>query len=339
VLPAEWTRVHRLFFQTSNLGAWDSSLILFLVEIADRADAQGAQIDTSGLPPGLGRLVSLARTMPDRADARRETASPKQLERIGATVLETLGQAREMLTFLGEVVQALGRLLVGRAHLRSSDLTLFMQQCGAEALPIVTLISILVGLILAFVGSVQLAMFGAQIYIADAVGIGMLRQMGAMMTAIIMAGRTGAAFAAQLGSMQVNEEIDAFKTLGISPLDFLVLPRMLALVLMMPLLTIYADVLGIFGGMLVGVGMFDIPATQYLNQTIAAISLSHLSVGLFMSLVFAVVIAVAGCYHGMKSGRSSAAVGDAATRAVVSAIVGIVVADAVITLVSTKLGI
>jgi phospholipid/cholesterol/gamma-HCH transport system permease protein len=167
----------------------------------------------------------------------------------------------------------------------------------------------------------------------------MLRQMGALMTAVIIAGRTGAAYAAQLGSMQVNEEIDAFRTLGISPMEFLVLPRLLALVLMVPLLTLYADVLGILGGMLVGVGMFDIPATQYLNQTLEAAGLADLFVGLFMALVFAVIIAVAGCYQGVNSGRSSAAVGGAATAAVVSAIVGIVVADALITLVTTELGI
>jgi phospholipid/cholesterol/gamma-HCH transport system permease protein len=244
-----------------------------------------------------------------------------------------------MLTFLGEVVQACGRMLLGRARLRASDLGLFLQQCGAEALPIVTLISVLVGMILAFVGAVQLAMFGAEVYIADAVGIGMLRQMGALMTAIIMAGRTGAAFAAQLGSMQVNEEIDAFKTLGISPLEFLVLPRTLALISMVPLLTLYADVLGILGGMLVGVGMFDIPFSQYLNQTREALTLAHLGVGLFMSLVFAVIVSLAGCYQGLRSGRSSAAVGEAATRAVVSGIVGIVVADAAITLIITELGI
>jgi phospholipid/cholesterol/gamma-HCH transport system permease protein len=338
-LPVEWSQIRRLRFHDTGLASWDSSLVLFLRDIADLAEAQSVEVDTADLPPGLRRLLSLVGSAPERKDTGGESTRQGLLERIGGRVLTAFDQTRALLAFLGEVIQAIGRLAIGRGRFRASDLALFMQQSGAEALPIVTLISVLVGLILAFVGSVQLAMFGAQIYVADAVAIGMLRQMGAMMTAIIMAGRTGAAFAAQLGSMQVNEEIDAFKTLGISPVDFLVLPRVLALVLMVPLLTVYADVLGIFGGMLVGVGMFDIPVTQYLHQTREASSLSHLSVGLLMSLVFAVIIGIAGCFQGLASGRSAAAVGDAATRAVVSAIVGIVVADAVITLVTTELGV
>jgi len=339
LLPADWDSTRRLRLQASDLGAWDSSLILVLLRLADLAEAQGTELDASGLPAGAQRLLALARKVPERSGARREPRRPGLLERTGAKYLQVMAETRARLAFLGELVPALGRLLVGRARFRGSDLALFVQQCGVEALPIVTLISILAGIILAFVGAVQLAMFGVQIYVADAVGIGMLRQMGAMMTAIIMAGRTGAAFAAQLGSMQVNEEVDAFKTLGISPMDFLVLPRMLALVSMVPLLTLYSDLLGILGGMLVGVGLFDITLAQYLNQTRAAVSLAHLGVGLFMSLVFAVIIGLAGCYQGLSSGRSSAAVGDAATRAVVSAIVGIVVADALITLVATELGI
>jgi phospholipid/cholesterol/gamma-HCH transport system permease protein len=338
-LPTEIQGVRRIRFEDAGLGAWDSSLILFLLEIADFAEARGIEIDTANLPAGACRLLSLARLARSRTEKRRDTAPPALLERIGRGALRALDQVLSVLSFLGQVVQAFSNLAVGRARLRPSDLALFVQQTGAEALPIVTLISVLAGLILAFVGSVQLATFGAQIYVADAVAIGMLRQMGAMMTAIIIAGRTGAAYAAQLGSMLVNEEIDAFKTLGIDPVDFLVLPRLLALVLMLPLLTIYADAVGIFGGVLVGVGIFDIPLTQYLNQTREAASLQHLSVGLIMSLVFAVIIAVAGCYQGLRSGRSSAAVGDAATKAVVSAIVGIVVADAVVTLLITELGI
>lgn len=339
LLAAKWDAIERLRLEDAGLGEWDSSLILFLLGLVDQAEARDVAVNTGGLPPGVRRLLDLAARTPERAGARREVLQPGFLERIGFSFIGVLGQTRSMLTFLGELVLAFGRLIAGRARFRASDLALFVEQCGAEALPIVTLISVLVGLILAFVGAVQLATFGAQVYIADAVGIGMLRQMGALMTAIVMAGRTGAAFAAQLGSMQVNEEIDAFKTLGISPLDFLVLPRTLALLLMVPLLTIYADVLGIIGGVLVGVGMFDIPLTQYLNQTQEAVTFRHLGVGLFMSLVFALIIAMAGCYQGLSSGRSAAAVGEAATKAVVSAIVGIVVADALITLVTTELGI
>src|SRR3546814_507817 len=156
-----------------------------------------------------------------------------------------------MLAFLGETALMFGRFLAGLATYRRPDFLLTLQECGAQALPIVTIISLLVGLILAFVGAVQLEQFGAEIYVADLVGIAMAREMGAIMTGIVMAGRTGAAFAAQIGTMQGNEEIDALTTLGISPIDFLVLPRMLALMLMMPLLCIYADLTGILGGWLV----------------------------------------------------------------------------------------
>ena len=192
-------------------------------------------------------------------------------------------QQCEMVNFLGETSVAFGRLLTGRASFRRSDLMLLLQECGAQALPIVSLISLLVGLILAFVGAIELKMFGAQIFVADVVGIGMVRVMGAIMTGIIMAGRTGAAFAAQIGTMQVNEEIDALQTLGISPVEFLVLPRMLALIVMMPLLCLYADLMGILGGIVVGTGMLDLSLTEYLNRTRESVTMTHLWIGLFHS--------------------------------------------------------
>jgi len=203
----------------------------------------------------------------------------------------------------------------------------------------VTLISLLVGMILAFVAAIQLKLFGAQIYVADVVGIGIVRVMGAVMTGVIMAGRTGAAFAAQLGTMQVNEEIDALETLGLSPIEFLVLPRVVALMLMMPLLCIYSDVMGVLGGMLVGVGMLDLGVMEYLEQTRHALNLTHLCVGIFHGFVFGVLIAISGCLRGLECQRSASAVGYAATSAVVTAIVSIVVATAVITLSCQVVGI
>ena len=197
----------------------------------------------------------------------------------------------------------------------------------------------LTAVILAFVGAVQLLMFGAQIFVADLVGIAMLRVMGAIMVGIIMAGRTGAAFAAQIGTMQVNEEIDALQTLGISPMEFLVLPRMIALIIMMPLLCVYADLMGILGGMIVGVGMLDISMVQYYQQTRAALNLNHFWIGLFQAGVFGVLVALAGCLRGIQCGRSASAVGDAATSAVVTGIVSIVVATAIITVICNVLGI
>jgi phospholipid/cholesterol/gamma-HCH transport system permease protein len=232
----------------------------------------------------------------------------------------------------------MGRLVRGKAQYRRSDLLQFIQECGVEALPIVTLISVLVGVILAFVGALQLLMFGAQVFVANLVGVGMAVEMGALMMGIIMAGRTGASFAAQLGTMQVNEEIDAMKTMGISPFEFLVLPRMLALILMMPLLCLYADFLGMLGGALVGIGTLDITPTQYFNQTVNAVQLRHFAQGLIKSATFGVVIAVCGCMQGINCGRSAQAVGEATTRAVVQCIIWIVLTDAMLTVIYNVTG-
>jgi phospholipid/cholesterol/gamma-HCH transport system permease protein len=218
-------------------------------------------------------------------------------------------------------------------------LFLFLQECGAEAFPIVSLISLLVGMILAFVAAIQLKLFGAQIFVADIVGIAMVRVMAAIMTGIIVAGRTGAAFAAQLGTMQVNEEIDALQTLGVPPMEFLVLPRMLALAVMMPLLCLYADLMGILGGMIVGVFMLDLSFAQYAHETALNMELTYFWVGLFHSFVFGILIALAGCLRGMQCGRSASEVGRAATSAVVTSIVSIVLATAIITFVCQVLGI
>ena len=225
------------------------------------------------------------------------------------------------------------------ARFRASDLTLTIQQVGAQALPIVSLISFLVGMILAFLGSVQLLQFGAQIYVAPLVGIGMARDMAAMMVGIILAGRTGAAFAAQLGTMQVNEEIDALATFGFAPIDFLVLPRVLALVMMTPLLCLYADLLGIIGGAFVGVTFLDLPPITYFQATQDGVRLIDFAGGLIKAAVYGVVVAVAGCLRGMQCGRSSAAVGQATTSAVVTSIVFIVVSMAILTLIYHALGI
>jgi phospholipid/cholesterol/gamma-HCH transport system permease protein len=295
-------------------------------------------VDRTGLPEGARRLLALAAAVPERRAGGGE-ARASWLARIGARSARAAGGAVEMLGFIGSAVLALWAFVRGRARFQGRDLALVIQECGPRALPIVSLISFLVGIILAFVGAVQLRQFGAQIYVADLVAIAMATEMGAMMTGIIMAGRTGAAFAAQLGTMQVNEEIDALVTMGISPMEFLVLPRMLALVLMVPLLTLYADLLGILGGTLVAATMLDLEPRQYINETIAALTVTDFAKGLVKGSVFGVLVAIAGCLRGMQSGRSSAAVGLAATSAVVTAIVFIIVSDALLTVLYDVLGI
>jgi phospholipid/cholesterol/gamma-HCH transport system permease protein len=253
-------------------------------------------------------------------------------------VLAAWQGAGAMLGFIGEAVLAGLRLATGQARFRRVDLVLFVQESGVQALGIVTLISFLIGLILAFMGAVQLRQFGAQIFVADLVGLGMTREMGCVMTGIIMAGRTGAAFAAQLGTMQVNEEIDALQTMGIPPMEFLVLPRMLALMLMMPLLCVYADLLGMLAGLLIGTGLLDLSVVEYVNETRKAVHLIDLGLGLGKSVIFGALVALAGCLRGMQCGRSASAVGAAATSAVVSGIVWIIVADGLCAVLTNWLG-
>jgi len=326
-------RVRQVVFDTRDLAGWDSSLLAFLVRLTDVCTQRNVVTVKDGLPQGVSRLLALALEVPENKDARKKVTREPFLSRVGTTSLQLASSSGEMLSFIGESFLASVKFFRGKARFRRCDLTLMIQECGAQALPIVSLISVLVGLILAFVGAIQLRLFGAQIYVADLVGLGMAREMGAMMTAIIMAGRTGAAFAAQIGTMEVNEEIDALKTLGISPIEFLVLPRMFALTLMMPLLCLYADFMGILGGSIVGVGMLDLSAVEYFNETRQAIQLADFIAGLIKSGVFGVLVALSGCLRGMQCGRSSSAVGFAATSAVVTGIVCIIVSDAMLTVI------
>jgi phospholipid/cholesterol/gamma-HCH transport system permease protein len=331
--------VRNLVFDTRELASWDTGLLTFLMNLGNLCSRQQILLNRDGLPPGAKRLLELALAVPEKKDARQAEGRVSFLSYLGNQTVDLFQSAGEMLAFIGDTVIAVQRLLRGKAQYRRSDLGLIMQSVSAQALPIVSLICFLVGLILAFIGAIQLQLFGAQIYVADLVGIAMVRLMAAIMTGIVMAGRTGGAFAAQLGTMQVNQEIDALKTLGISPMEFLVLPRMLALALMMPLLCLYANVMGILGGMVVGVWMLDIGFIQYYNETAKAVGLWNLGIGLFSGLVFGVIVALAGCMRGMQCGRSASAVGDAATSAVVTGIVGIIVSTAIITILCNMLGI
>jgi phospholipid/cholesterol/gamma-HCH transport system permease protein len=320
----------RVAFEAAALGEWDSALLIFLERVAEVARERGVTVDRSGLPSGVQRLLALAEAVPERQGARAAGARPSFLARVGEASNRAWAGGAEFLAFIGQLTVAGGRALRGRARYRGGDLQLFMQEAGADALPIVTLISFLVGVIMAFVGAIQLEKFGAAIYVADLVGIAVVHEMGALMTGIIMAGRTGAAFAAQLGTMKVTQEIDALTTMGIDPMEFLVLPRALALCFMMPLLCLYADLIGILGGLVIGSGMLGLNPTVYFNHLFAAVTVADLVGGVFKASVYGVLVAIAGCLRGMQSGSSASAVGDAATSAVVTGIVLIVSACGVL---------
>jgi phospholipid/cholesterol/gamma-HCH transport system permease protein len=329
----------RISFDTAALAAWDSGLLSFLSEADELCRMRGIVTDRTGLPIGLRRLLELAEAVPEKKGTQAATKQESFFARVGNSTLAAEAAAREFLSFVGQLTIAFGNMLRGRARYRTVDLIEVVQQCGANAVGIVTLISFLVGVILAFMGAVQLSQFGAAIYVADLVGIGMVREMGAMMTAIIMSGRTGAAFAAKLGTMKVTEEIDALTTMGISPLEFLVLPRVLALVLMMPLLCLYADFVGILGGLFVGVTMLGLSPGAYMRETISTLTMINVFGGLFKATFYGILIAIAGCLRGFQCGNSSSAVGDAATQAVVMSIVLVVIACGTFAVLFNVLGI
>ncbi len=333
------TPLQTLSFDTGRLDSWDTGLITLLIAIHRSAGAQGVTVDENGLPDGARRLLELASAVKVRDDARRGPVDKNFFEEVGDATLNYLDSARQLLAFTGEFVLSVRRFMKGRATYLRSDLVQHIQEAGAEAFAIVSLISFLIGMIFAFVGVKQLEMFGAGIYTANLVGVAMVREMSAIMTAIIMAGRTGAAYAAQIGTMKVNEEIDALKTLGIEPMDFLVTPRVFALVLMMPLLTMYASLLGIIGGLCVAMVMLDVSLVQYVEQTVNAIGLNSLFGGLFKSVVYGTLVALAGCQQGMSCGGSAMAVGQVTTRAVVMSIVMIVVSASILTVIYINLDI
>jgi phospholipid/cholesterol/gamma-HCH transport system permease protein len=326
-------------FDTGGLGDWDTGLITALIAIHRNAIDQDIEFDTAGLPDGARRLLTLAFAVKEREGARRHVRHKPFFERVGDSVLETWDHARQLLSFTGELVLSFGRFFRGSATYLRSDLLHYIQEAGAQAFPIVSLISFLIGMIFAFVGVMQLSMFGAGIYTANLVAVAMVREMAPIMTAIIMAGRTGAAYAAQIGTMKVNEEIDALKTLGMQPIDFLVTPRVIALIVMMPLLTMYSSLMGIIGGLAVGVFMLDISLVQYVAQTMDAVGLNSLFGGLFKSIVYGALIALAGCQQGMACGNSAMAVGESTTKAVVMGIVLIVVSASVLTIIFVNVGI
>jgi phospholipid/cholesterol/gamma-HCH transport system permease protein len=324
-------------FETQKLAGWDSSLVTFLSFFIDGCRRRGAEVDRSGLPEGVRRLLALTEAVPEQP--ARAVPHPSLLARMGNATSTTWQSNVRALAFLGEATQSYGRLLVARARHRRGDLYREIQKAGAQALPIVTLISLLLGMIMAFVGGVTLRGFGATLYTADVVAIAMVRELGAVMTAIIMAGRTGSAYAAELGTMRVSQEIDALVTMGIPPVDFLVLNRLLALSLMMPLLCVYADFVGIVGGGLVAVKLLGITVAQYKEEIRHSITLTTFAIGIGKSAVFGILVAMCGCVAGLRAGRSAAAVGDAATRAVVSAIVWIIVTDGIFAVVLYVLGV
>lgn len=265
-------------------------------------------------------------------------AGPRWLARVGARAKQRLASLRVTLAFVGDVLLATMSPRTWR-EMRWRDVAWQFEQTGPRSLPITAVISVLLGLILAYMGAAQLEPFGAQAYIADLVTIGELREIAALVVGIVLSGRVGAAFAAQLASMCANEEIDALQTLGVRPVAFLVLPRLLAMTLSAPLLTAFAAVVGMAAGAGVAVVVYDLTLREYLLRTLMSVSADNIVVGLVKGTTYGVLVALAGCRQGLNAGRSAEAVGEATTAAVVQAIVWIAVAASVLTIIFQRLGV
>jgi phospholipid/cholesterol/gamma-HCH transport system permease protein len=320
-LVLQWKDVMRFEIKCDESLVWDSSLVVFLRNAKRDLSVKGGRVVFLDLPVGLNKLLSLADEGQKRNKGQKQDPPSD-----GFPSMEAL---LKPLDFLGALVISFLNLVRGRSVMRWRDFFASARNCSASALPIVTLISFLTGVTMAFVGSVQLEKFNATIYVADLVSLAMVREMGALMVAIIMAGRTGAAFAAELGNMNLNEEIDSLETFGICSISFLVLPRTLALFVMTPLLTIYADIVGILGGLLVGTLVMGFSALHYLEQTQSALTdMWEVYSGVSKSLFFGLIIGFVGCYKGVFSGRDSASLGKSVTSAVVISVTLIIIADA-----------
>jgi phospholipid/cholesterol/gamma-HCH transport system permease protein len=249
-----------------------------------------------------------------------------------------LALSADALEFMGRIPLASASLVRAKGRFARRDFVRVTLQCSAQALLIVLVVNLLVGSILAFVGAVQLVRFGAGIYVADLVGIAVSREMAAVMTAVVMAGRTGASFAAELATMQTNEEVDALAVLGLDTVAYLALPRVLALTLVMPLLYVYACAAGLTGGLLVASGMMDLAPTAYLDRTAEALNATQFALGASKALFFGFLVAMTACWYGLHAERSAAGVGQATTNAVVAAIVAVIAMDAVFAVCANALG-
>lgn len=332
------TKESEIILEVYDATSWDSKFEAFLYHLIKLGKTRNIKFIKQKFPKDLENLLNLAFSQ-ERTVEKTQKIKPQLLETIGECAIHSTNKFLKGLNFVGELFKSFYHLLIGKSIMRTGDFIDALLECGPKAIGIVGLISFMVGLILAFVGAVQLKTFGAEIYVASLVTIGMIRIMGAIMVGIIMAGRTGSSYAATIGTMQVNEELDALKTMGVSNIDFLVLPRLLAMIVSMPILVMFSDFMGMIGGAFVGTLMLDIPSEEYWKYALDAFGLTNFLVGIFHGFVFAFVIAICGSYYGINCGRNADSVGQATTKSVVSAIVWMIILTGIITLICEVLGI
>lgn len=325
--------------EAQGLTGWDARFAAALWQLLSTLRASGVQLDLQGLPAGLQQIMSLSLPADDAPPPAATAERPNWVARVGGSAKDWWRDAQLTLGFVGEVLLALGRLLRGKSDLRFADLAWQLDQTGPRSVPIVSLVSAMVGLILCYMGGAQLASFGAKSFIAELMTVSVVREIAALLTGVILSGRVGAAFAAQLGSMRANDELDALRTLGLDPIGHLVLPRVLALLLVSPLLTAFGAIVGMAVGWIAAGLIYGVDSTEYLTRSMQALSGDHLAVGLIKGSVYGMLVAMAGCRQGLYSGRSAQAVGEAVTQSVVKSVVWIVCAASILTVIFQRLGI
>ena len=314
----------------SGVSYMDGAGVLTMLRLEDIVRGKGIPFTLVSVPDQIRRIMALLdRESLSRAPFRLESGPVGIVEGLGSASVRISDDFVEMVSFLGDLVPAVIHLLRHPAEVRWEEVFFYMRRVGAEGLPIVGLISILIGLIIAFMSSLQLKQFGANVYVASLVAVAIVRELGPIMTAILVAGRSASAFAAEIGTMRVNEEVDALVTMGFDPIRFLVVPKLIATVVVLPLLTLYADLFGILGGMIVGVAGLDLTAFTYLQASRRSVTVYFLNASMVKAAVFACIVAWIGCQRGFQVRGGVEEVGAATTSAVVTAILLIVVVDSV----------
>ncbi len=330
--------IESISVQGSKITGCDGAGTALLIHIKKAAHRRKASLKFIELDAAISSLMDLypiAKIAGDEIDAEK---SHGFVEEVGKTAWKTLLGFKDHISFMGELTLGIFKTILHPADLRMKDFLLVVEASGAKALPIIAMLGFLIGLILAFQGAVLMAQFGAEIYIADFVGKSVVRELGPLITAIIVAGRTGSAFAAELGTMKVNEEIDALTTMGLDPVRFLVIPRVIGATLMTPLLAVLTNLFGMAGGAVVMRGL-GFPLITYVNRVLASVTAADYFGGLIKATIFGLLISSAGCLCGLRTGEGASAVGNSATRAVVNSIIMIVIADGIFAVLFYYLGI
>lgn len=323
-----WPAGETLEIDCTGMESMDTPGAWLLHRTRHNLEQAGKKLLLTGLKPEFSALLGMIEMRASMVSVVMPPL-PGWLEQLGINFIAHLGQVTCILAFVGEAAMAALRLLAQPSRIRLRPLLYNIQEAGFKAMPIVGLLSFLMGVVVSYQGAEQLARYGASIFVADLVGLSMLREMAPLLTAIIVAGRSGSAFTAQIGTMKVTEEIDAMRTIGIAPMDFLVLPKILALVIAVPLLTVYADVAGVLGGMVMAKSQLGIGFWEFLDRFAKAVSLSSYMVGIAKALMFASIIGVVGCFQGFQVSGSADSVGQQTTVSVVQAIFMVIVVDAI----------